>query len=189
MKASLSQIISGSLRNRSQTRLLVDLFYLIFPFLWFAKIFFIVNKQTPYLSSFGYPTCPEVSPYESQQTQTHTCSKSSMSLPTTRGALVFSLFYNWLSNCFIEKKDIYPSESFLTFLSCIFLSDSCILFPIVLSFSISCSHTLSRSVCIKWNHRSDFHSQAPGLWGQFQLRSEGGGRLHESGILEPPGSL
>lgn len=48
---------------------------------------------------------------------------------------------------------------------------------------------VSRRVHFKWDDGSGFHSQRPGLREQFQLCSKGGGRLHHSGVIQPPSSL
>lgn len=48
---------------------------------------------------------------------------------------------------------------------------------------------VSRRVHFKWDDGSGFHSQRPGLREQLQLCSKGGGRLHRSGVIQPPSSL
>lgn len=53
----------------------------------------------------------------------------------------------------------------------------------------SSSRCLFRLLRAERHDGRDFHSQAAGLRGQRQLRSESRGRLHESGVVEPPRSL
>lgn len=112
---------------------------------------------------------------------------------TAQGSLSPSRCKN-LSCCLIHKvtTNSIPLCPFLTFLSVSLLSVSFMLpSPTLCHLSpplpVSCS--LPRCVHIEWNDRNDFHSHAPGLRGQFQLRSKGWSRLHESGVLEPPSSL